>query len=1081
MFDQLKKLKYAAFGSVLLLLTTALSFSEVASPFSEVASPFSTATSNNTLNITNITAPIDLGPHIEWLEDKEHRYQFDDILAGQHDDMFKPNDRAMFFGEDKFSRYWIRIHFTLDENIHLQDDALILYVPVQPVLISKLSVDISLSGFSLSRTYTGDSQPFYSRDIINSEFAFSVPVVQGETVTILAMIDNSRSVIPSFLPLQLMSKKSFTQISHHISLITASFYSVIAAIFIYNMLLLFSLKEKSYGYYLQFLVVLALLGLSYGAITTQWIFFQRPDLHFRYTLILGIFLAQSYCAFIYHALNTNEHFPQLSRIYKCTIGGGWLIILGALFSDHLFLVSVLVQLYPTSAIILIFILTLISMVRGYPAARYILMAQSCSILGGIAYMMMYYGKLPVNDFTNWGLHWGFMLEAVLLSLALASRTREVQKQALHHLKKFQHLYNESPVGLFEYSIKDRNLGGNQAFAAILGYTSVAAIPLTETFTEFFEEETLKEMMHTLQLQKNINNYEVEIRGREKNTWVSLSLKILLNAAGKMTTVEGTLVDISQKKLVEATKKERAAAQAENKAKSEFLSRMSHEIRTPMTGIIGMAELLKERLTNKTDVQFNNIILSSATALLAIINDILDYSKIEAGKMELEEIPLNLETLALEALDIFRVKTAEKKIDLNLIIPPSLGDKWLGDPTRLKQIMINFINNAIKFTDKGHITLSITATGKSPQNINIAVTDTGIGMPADAQAKLFEAFTQATKATARHYGGTGLGLSICKQLSELMHGTIGVDSQEGTGSTFWVEIALKPCLDAKPLLEKNRLEFFQGKKVAISLPNKVLENYLYSVSINAGLETTAFPLPRGILTNYEEFDLAIFDYTQISRLQLLENFPENAQLPTFILLHNGLSEVEDTAAASIKYLATPVAISQFLAAIYAAFNPNEPNIYFSNGQTQGHVEHSLTLPMTLAPTRMLDILVAEDNPVNQMVMEKMLERFGHRCTMVENGSQAVQTATKRYAEDKSFDLILMDIDMPILDGIEATRELMNWANERTLKLCPIYALTAHIHDHKVQEGLDLGMSGHILKPIHQAQIKSVLNRVSASGE
>ena len=395
--------------------------------------------------------------------------------------------------------------------------------------------------------------------------------------------------------------------------------------------------------------------------------------------------------------------------------------------------------------------------------------------------------------------------------------------------------------------------------------------------------------------------------------------------------------------IKLVREEEQLAQAKTRAKTDFLAKMSHEIRTPMSGVLGMSELLSETDLDHTQQQYNDIIQSSGKTLLKVIDDVLDYSKIEAGRMDIEVIAFDVRDLVKQTINLFSKQANDKALSLNAVIEEDVPAQLLGDPTRLQQILVNFINNAFKFTHDGSITLSVSCHHADFAIYRFAIKDTGLGISTENQQRLFDSFQQLDASVAREYGGTGLGLSICKELAELMSGNIGIDSEVGKGSTFYVDIPL-----------------------------------------------------------------------QTQRLELVKEPTSQKQEP-------------DTDA-------------QF--------------------------------DMTL--------LVADDNAVNRLLIDKMLRNLGCQVDLAEDGSEALSLFRKRFEEtdataslpdngNSGYDLVFLDCDMPVMDGYQAASGIRAWETDHGMASTPIVALSAHAVPQFRDAAFDAGMNDYISKPISKHKL------------
>ncbi len=593
-----------------------------------------------------------------------------------------------------------------------------------------------------------------------------------------------------------------------------------------------------------------------------------------------------------------------------------------------------------------------------------------------------------------------------------------------------------------------------------------------------------------------DEFSVELRcgSGEEVSWRQLSLQAHRAPDGQLTDLVLTLADISERKqhqnemrmaiesaealnqqieiAIDRAQQSAVEANLASLSKSQFLATMSHEIRTPMNGIIGMTDLLMESPLNREQRDFADTIRISGEALLTIINDILDFSKIESGKLELEQADFALRDCVEGALDLMAARAREKHLDLLYEIAEGAPAMVRGDVTRLRQIMLNLVGNAVKFTAKGEVVVRIepesgALVASGPINLHVSVRDTGIGIPLEAQDRLFQSFSQVDASTTRKYGGTGLGLAISKKLAELMGGRMWVESNPGQGSTFHftITLAARPG-SARPNAAVARA-LLSGRRVLLVEDNATSRQILTELVLRWGMEPCAVGAGEealAVLRAGRAFDIAILDAQMpgMDGATLARNIHQvrsAEKLPVLLMAALGQRVPEGVAATGVAKPVKAIALFEALAAAFG--RPGEAAVPVLPVQT------------VVTPVQTTRLLLAEDNAVNQKVAVNLLKNIGYQTEVVGNGREALAAVARQ-----AYDIIFLDMQMPEMDGLEAARRLVE-LYPRPENRPWMIALTANAMQGDRELCLAAGMDDYVTKPIKKIELAAAIERGRAA--
>ena len=679
-----------------------------------------------------------------------------------------------------------------------------------------------------------------------------------------------------------------------------------------------------------------------------------------------------------------------------------------------------------------------------------------------------------------------LLRAVDESYRHADRERERAAAEARHAEKLALVASRTDNAVIITDIHGNIEWVNEGFTRVSGYTLEEVTGRKPgAFLQGLETDPLTVEFMREQLARG-EGFKTEVINYSKDGrkyWLSIEVQPIYDAAGELRYFMAIESDISARKEVELELQQaKEQAEAASKAKSEFLANMSHEIRTPLNGVIGMTELLLGSDLTSQQRRFVEIAKSSADSLLVVINQILDFSKIEAGKLELETIDFDLRAVLEEVCEMMAQRASGKGLELACHIDSAIPTSLRGDPSRLRQVLVNLVNNAVKFTAKGEVIVHVApeAMESDRATLRFAVTDSGVGIPGERLDRLFRAFSQVDASTTRRFGGTGLGLAICKQIVELMGGEIGVESKEGRGSTFWFTASLSSrrgelLPSATSSLADIGVLAADDNPAFLQILCGQLEGWgmwvAQATSAGEAMDRLRQSKPRPI--QIAIIDMGMPGTTGLELVRMIRAEHNLRSLPMLLLtsLDHPVKPEDARAAGACDTVAKPVRQSQLLDAIQRA-------AAIARGETPPMSVSAMATTGTHRAARQARILLAEDNEVNQIVAAETLTKAGFDCDIVADGRQAVEaTGTNAY------DAVLMDCQMPEMDGMQATaairkREADSGAQGKPVRPLPIIALTANALNGDREMCLRAGMDEYLSKPLNPRELISTLNRLVA---
>ena len=679
------------------------------------------------------------------------------------------------------------------------------------------------------------------------------------------------------------------------------------------------------------------------------------------------------------------------------------------------------------------------------------------------------------------------LESIASHIGEALMRRQTEAALQESESKYRSIFENSVNGIFQNTLNGRFISLNPAVAEMFGFSSPREMieMVQDIGRELYANPEDRDLLvQTVANEGRMEGYEVELLRRDKSHfWGSINVYAVYGNNGDLEHLEGTLVDITKRKQAEEDlRAEKERAEEANRAKSEFLSIMSHEIRTPLNAIIGMSELLGETSLDDDQQIYVRTFRNAGESLLSIINNILDYSKIEAGKVEIEKTDFDLTDLIEKICAILALQAHKKHIELIMYIPSNVPSFLVGDPQHLRQVLMNLIGNAVKFTEDGEVTIRLEKVYKNAASqmceIRFIVEDTGVGIAADKLPIIFERFSQADSSVTRKFGGTGLGLAISQKLVELMGGHIFVESKPGQGSTFHFTLPFGVQKDEGRKKRELAIDL-KGLRILVVddnatnrlIVNRMLTPWGAAVTEVFDARDAIREIQRMIRFDEKPYDLIVIDRHMpgMDGFELAEFIHDDPRLNVSKMIMMTSDSFDIDMARVQKFgvsghLVKPIKNSDLKECIIRALQLERPK------EEKPAPVHSFD------ELRPLKILLVEDAENNRVLIRSYLKKTPFIVEEAQNG----QIAVEKY-KTGSYDVILMDVQMPVMDGFTATKEIRRWEKEQGLRSTPVLALTAHVFKDDIELSLAAGCNTHLTKPIKKEALLDAILSYAPEGK
>ncbi len=681
---------------------------------------------------------------------------------------------------------------------------------------------------------------------------------------------------------------------------------------------------------------------------------------------------------------------------------------------------------------------------------------------------------------------------VLGRVRLEIQTREEAYKQLQAASKFQFIFENTHEGIIQFAMDGKISKANPAAYRIFGHKSSEEFIVNSGHwlegTDIAEFSQLKSIGESLDKNNDGSMAELEFSRDtgDKTLHVSLTIRYVEATDQQTECYLASLIDISDKKENAQLMIDKESAEEASRAKSEFLANMSHEIRTPLNGVTGMLELLSRTSLDQQQSRYTEIAATSAEALLSVINSILDVSKIEAGKIDLETAEFSLPDMLSDVAEMFAPQALSKNLELINATRTGLPNRVIGDSERLRQILINLVNNAVKFTEEGTITLdsSMVKSKSGIAHLRFKVADTGVGIPDAAMKTLFQAFTQADTSTTRKFGGTGLGLTISRQLVELMNGRINVASKPGKGTVFQVDIPLPIGKSDQMGATKALPDSLRGSRILAVDDHKTNLELLTGLLTPEGLNVDTVESAKHALFSLQsaidegkpydlvllDFHMPVMDGSQLTRAIRENTDFDSTRLIMLTSIDHAIANKNGDDSHLDGYITKPLRASRLFDTIIDVLQQNSPGLVVAETDKKDELPE-------IKPVRddkLVTVLLVEDNPINQLVSQELLAGMGFEVRLANDGQEGLDELSKG-----GIDIVLMDNQMPVMDGFEASRE---WRKREAqgdsggyAGRMPIIALTANAVKGDRERCIEAGMDDYVTKPIDSALLEKVIHK------